>query len=83
MIIKLYMKTPGALEYALEEAVERDLSNDGIRPMDARYDDEKSNRVENAKRLMERWIKFGEIAWLEFDTDTGTATVLETGRPNR
>lgn len=83
MKIKMYMKSPDALRYALNDAVEKSLSDDGIRPMHASYDEEKAKREREARQKMERWIKYGEIAWLEFDTETGTATVLETGHPGR
>jgi hypothetical protein len=46
--------------------------------------DEVAERVDELtkqlKNFAAKWVQYGELVHIEFDTDTGTATVLPTGR---
>lgn len=61
MKFTVFFKTPDAAYYAM-----KDVRADG-----AEAD------VEAAEALMEKFIEYGENISVEFDTDTGTATVVK------
>ena len=65
MKIKVHMKTPDAVHYAIKEAMESE-------PADAMADDRKAE----AKEALGYWFNYGECLSVVFDTDLMTATVL-------
>lgn len=72
MRIRLGFKTPDVVEYAVNDAVESEMSKDGIGPdvdpVELKYE---------ATKACEKFIRYGECVTIEIDTDTGTAEVLE------
>lgn len=77
MKIQISVKTPGAVEYAINDAVESEDLNrdcDGKEPMD---EDERYEFEEGIKEACSKWFRYGELATIEIDTDTGETKVLE------
>jgi len=77
MKIQISVKTPYAVEQAINQAVERediDRDCDGKEPMD---EDERYEFEEGIKEACDKWFRYGELATIEIDTDTGEAKVLE------
>jgi hypothetical protein len=82
MKIRVTFKTPDALEDALAEACPNKKLNyetDEWEPLSEDEEDERAVRVEEVKKFLQHYIKYGECVTLEFDTETETVTVLETG----
>jgi len=78
MKIQISMKTPDAVEYAINQAVEsEDLTRDcdGKEAMD---EDERYEFEENLRETCKKWFRYGECVSIEIDTETGEATVLES-----
>lgn len=76
------MKTPDAVDHAVNEAVGQSYPN---------YDDEgelivlseeqqceKEDLKEELKSVCSEWFRYGEAVTLEIDTDVGVASVLTT-----
>lgn len=63
------MKTPDALNDAILDALER-IDNEEVR----------EETREGMEHLASRYIKYGEYMRVEFDTQAGTATLLEARR---
>jgi len=53
----------------------RDSLPDGLD--DGEADDLTVSRADDLREFASRWLKYGEYVTIEFDTDAGTATVLE------
>lgn len=65
MKIKVTMKTPDALDYALKDAFsDYPIPEDGE---DMEYE---------AREKLAKWFRYGECLTVEFDTEAMTATVL-------
>lgn len=67
MKIKVTMKTPEALDYALEDAF-----------ADNPLPEEREDMKREAREKLAKWFKYGEYLTIEFDTEAVTATVLAT-----
>ena len=68
------MKTPDAVYYAIDSAIDSEMVNRHISDADG------SIRMEMRLELevmLSKWFKFGECATIEIDTDNETASVLE------
>jgi len=78
MKIKVYLKDPDAFSEAVDEAVRASLADLGL---DA---DEVEPLVERRRdkvwSVLRRWVEDQEYLDVEFDTDAGTATVVEKKR---
>lgn len=74
MILKLTLKSPDAISEFFEESVEQ------FRPSDMNDEDWEQYNREDAKlkliQSLQKWIKWQEYVYIEFDTEKGTATVL-------
>jgi hypothetical protein len=73
MKIKLMMKTPDAIEYAIDDAVEAaDIPEEDVAEV-----------KETIREKLAKWFKYGEVLSLEFDislevgNDEATAKVIE------
>lgn len=71
MKITVHMKTPDAVHYAMEAAAKRE-------PSQLPDDDERDERLADAKDALDKWFEYGECLTVEFDTEAMTATVLPT-----
>lgn len=65
MKIKVTMKTPDALDYAIKDAL-----NGNPLP------EEREELEDEAREKLAHWFKWGECLAVEFDTEAMTATVL-------
>lgn len=69
MRVRITLKTPDALNDAIERAAEDEVGG----PPD---DDEAFNElVAKTKKLAERWFQYGELVTLVLDTEAETCTV--------
>jgi hypothetical protein len=73
------MKTPDAISQGIEQAAQRYVDDLGPNDMS---DDEIQEEVLRDKQaelctFVNKWVKYSEYITIEFDTDAGTATVLE------
>lgn len=73
MIIRIVMKSPDAVSYAVEAAVHEELQSSVGKPVDA---DEIRETISSTLSSIERWVKYGEYVTIEIDTDQGTAVVV-------
>ncbi len=62
MKVEVMFKTPDAVDYAIEEIVE----------------DHGGTIGDAVKESLSKWIRYGEVITIEFDTKAGTAIVKET-----
>ena len=67
MIVKIEMKTPDALDYAIKEAIGFEFSSD---------DDQYQELYE---KLSKKFFKYGEYCEIEVDTETMKAEVVPCG----
>lgn len=77
MKIRVTLKDPDALYESVDHAV-RELSKpDGV--SDAEWKTIKEDRAETDRaKIAAKWMKYSEYLTVEFDTESGTATVIET-----
>jgi hypothetical protein len=75
MKIIVNIKDPDAFSEAIDETVLKSLKDSGLDP------DEKAAirkiREEKASDFLCQWVDCGEYVTLEFDTETGTARILD------
>lgn len=64
------MKNPDALDYAMDD-VKEILEED-----DTLDEDDKRDKLEEAREFTREYMKWGEYIRVEFDTEAKTATVL-------
>ncbi len=67
MIFRVTFKTPDAVEYAIKDIIS-DIDSD-----------EGEEQFAEAKEATEKWVKYGELVTVEFNTEAGTATVIPVG----
>lgn len=78
MKIRVTMKDPDAPLDAISEAVKNSLSGSGLSKSELeKVEQIRANQVGDA---LHKWIRHGEYLTVEFDTDAGTATVIEAQR---
>jgi len=70
MKFRVTMKTPDALDYALEDLEEQMIEHAFLDK------DERDEQINEARDFANRWIKWGEYIEVEFDTKEGTATIV-------
>ena len=70
MKFQCWFKTPDAISDGIHEAVDFD---DTGKP---RSDEEAAPFHQECYNATEKWIKYGECIMVEFDTETGTCTVV-------
>lgn len=74
MKFRITFKTPGAADYAIKEAIAREM------PLnladDAAVDAFISEKQDELLTFILKWVKYGECVTLEFDTEADTATVV-------
>jgi hypothetical protein len=68
MKIRIGFKTPDAVHYAAEEAV-----NEASAVLD-KY--EAKEKIEDIKDQLSKWVRYGESVTIEFDLETNTARVV-------
>ena len=75
MKIKMQLKAPDGVYESIREAAEKQVSEmTGLR--DSEKESIIENRHEEISEQLKEWIEYGEYITIEFDTETGTATVL-------
>lgn len=68
MKITVHFKTPDAVHYAIQDHVDScGLDEDG----------DYSELIGNLEQKISKFVDYGECVSIEFDTEAGTATVLE------
>jgi hypothetical protein len=72
MKIRIGFKTPDAVEEAVRDAVESEMSKDDIGP-----DVDPADLKYEATAACDKFVKWGECVTIEIDTETGKAEVLE------
>lgn len=72
-------KTPGAVEFVIQNVIDCDEHLENIEDEEEWSDAEFAFKAE-LKEFTEKWVRYGEYIDVEFDTDAGTATVLENGK---
>lgn len=77
MKFKVTLKEPDSFHDAINFAVKKELESSftGDAEEDFLLADEKREEVNT---FLEKWVRYSEYITVEFDTETGTATVLET-----
>ena len=68
MIIRVHMKTPDCIFYAAQG-----VCSNLIHPSEG----DKEQAIEDIKNFLGKWFMYDENVTLEFDTELGTAKVLE------
>lgn len=58
------------LTYPNEDVFREDLKEEDYEKIDELWEEE--------QKKINKWVKYGELVTIEFDTDKGTATVQET-----
>ena len=77
MKFRISMKTPDAVDYAVEDA----LANEFAADIHGMVDDEAiGDRKAELEELCKQWFSYGESVTIEIDTDAKTATVLRARR---
>jgi hypothetical protein len=76
MKVRVTLKDPDGVGDCVDEAVRGSLPSE--------MDDEEKEAVfdtrrEKVKKVLARWIEYGEYVTVEFDTDAGTAVVVPKG----
>ncbi len=66
MKLTVCMKTPDALNYAIDEAIDSEIDDDSKGEIYAG----------DVKKLCDQWFKDGETVWLEIDTNEMTCNVM-------
>lgn len=76
MKLKLTFKDPDGVYDGISDAVTMSLP-DGLSHKETAilYD----SRREEVEEALGKWLRYGEYVTIEFDTETGMATVLERG----
>lgn len=75
MKVHVTLKDPDSLYEAVEDAVKALPKPDGID--DKEWESLREDRAEAAREAITRlWMPYGEYLAVEFNTETGTATVL-------
>jgi len=78
VIVKVYFKTPDAVNEALNEPVARQMQEEGLNVIDDAWDGEFENRKRaEYEKLSALGIMYGEACWLEIDTDTGDVKIVK------
>ena len=80
MKIKVTMKDPDTMYFAVQNAVTAEVKAMGLPDGEAKILIELRTEKERAK--MDKWFEFGEYLAVEFDTEIMTATVLNAFRRN-
>ena len=81
-------KTPDALEYAIRDEVERManqyVDEDGTISSENKeeFEDNKYHLEEEMSKVANKFIKYGELITIEFDTDFNTAKVINKEAPS-
>lgn len=70
------MKSPDGVACAIDEAVDQWAADEGIAP-DGDEKWLKTTKKEEIERALARWIRYSEYITIEFDTEAGTAKVVE------
>lgn len=71
----VHMKTPDAVECAINQALESEVNRRHCKQLEPMSDDEHYDLVEDLREVCNEWFKYGECATIEIDTKEGTATV--------
>lgn len=72
MKFRATFKSLDAIHYALEDVFTKYDEDDNVIPMT----DDDVDQYNKCRRLTEKFVQYGELVTIEFDTETGTARVL-------
>lgn len=78
MKVRITFKDPDGVYEAIDDAVKESLKTDGLDKDEAEAISEL--RHEKVSRVLSKWVEYGEYVTVEFDTDAGTAIVVEKGK---
>jgi len=85
MKFRVTMKTPDALDEAIQEIIQSDMVNELDDGSDANEilanldDDELERRIDEVKDACEKWFENGEYLTVEIDTEAQTCVVVAKG----
>lgn len=71
MKIRVIMKTPDALNDAIERAVEDEMPAGDSEDLEGEF----VTRTMAARKIAEKWFSYGELVTLVIDTEANTCTV--------
>lgn len=79
MKVRVVMKDPDTMHDAVEAAVQKDVARttDGLEASE-RADIAESRAEAIRAQISDKWMHYSEYLCVEFDTDAGTATVIES-----
>jgi predicted nucleotide-binding protein (sugar kinase/HSP70/actin superfamily) len=76
MKVNITLKNPDAVYESVREAVKDQISS--IEGIDEEEREElEESRIEAVNEKLSKWIEYNEYVRLEFDTEAGTARILE------
>lgn len=76
MKFQVQLKDPDGFSDSIDDAIAASLK--AMTEIDEDEKDAvKEKRGEKVREAMEKWVEYGEYVTLEFDTDAGTAIVVE------
>lgn len=79
MKFRIMLKDPDGIGDALMDAAKKSLAGNTFfdtREAKAAHEE----RLESIKDRTDKWIEYGDYVTVEFDTDAGTAVVVEVGK---
>jgi hypothetical protein len=75
MKIKITVKDPDGVYESINEAVKKSVASiEGLE--DFEREEMEESRTESVGEKLSKWIEYGEYITVEFDTETGEATVI-------
>jgi hypothetical protein len=78
MKVRCYFKDPDTMPDCVDDAYKKAEKPEGLD--DREWELVKEQRAEATKEhISDKWMDYSEYLMVEFDTDAGTATVLERG----
>jgi len=74
--IKVTLKDPDTMRDAVRDSVTKDVKALGLSDRESKLLIDDRTETESAE-ISDRWMEYGEYLSVEFDTEAGTATVIE------
>jgi hypothetical protein len=77
MKFRITFKTPDTVDDTIKDLTFADSECDcGLCPDCKETEESKHEVIQGIKTLIERYVRYGELITVEFDTDTGACTVV-------
>ncbi len=75
MQLRIHIKLPDCFSTAIEEHVDNILAQCPLTDVERRAI--RGGRIKDLQMKLSRWLMYSECVEIDFDTDAGTATVVE------